>query len=127
VTLVGVMFALALAMWTIAPAVVLWFAPRFVAGHELAYLLTLVGVAVVMMALGAVLVGLNRIYCRLMAIAQGRGRPSAWLRPLCNNNEGRLPSGVLDAVVVTSVLAALLAFAVWFVFFAECHGGSCGS
>jgi hypothetical protein len=123
---VGVgMFVCALAMWTLIPTLILWIAPKFLAGHQLAYPLTLLGVIAAMVLLGVVLGRLNQLYCRLMDIAQGRGRPSAWRRPLCNDNEGRLQGGVLDAILVTSVTVAAVAMSVWFVFFAECTGGAC--
>jgi hypothetical protein len=119
------MFVSALAMWTLIPGIVLWIAPKFLAGHQLAYPLTLLGVCAAMVVLGVFLGRLNRLYCRLMAVAQGRGRPAAWRRPLCNDNEGRLQGGVLDAILVTSVTVAAITMSVWFIFFAECSGGGC--
>ena len=119
------MFVCALALWTLVPGAVLWAAPRFLAGHEYAMALTLAGVVVAMVLLGSVLARLNHLYCRLMAIAEARGRPSAWRRPLCNDNEGRLPTGVLDTILVSSVMVAIVALSVWFFTFADCTSGSC--
>jgi hypothetical protein len=125
VTVAVSMFAFALAIWTLIPALVLWIAPKFLLGHQLAVPLTLGGVVAAMVVLGLVLSRLNRLYCRLMSIAEARGRPSAWRRPLCNDNEGRLPSGIMDTILVTSVMAAAGALGVWFFFIADCSGGSC--
>ena len=118
------MFVFALAMWTAVPALVLWVAPKFLAGHELAVPLTLGGVIAAMVLLGVVLARLNRVYCRLMSIAEGRGRP-AWRRPLCNDNEGRLPSGIMDTILVSSVMVAIGTLLVWFFFVADCSSGTC--
>ena len=119
------MFVFALAMWTAVPALVLWVAPTFLAGNQLAVPLTLAGVIAAMVLLGVVLHRLNHLYCRLMSIAEARGRPSAWRRPLCNDNEGRLPSGIMDTILVTSVMAAIGTLLVWFFFVADCSGASC--
>jgi hypothetical protein len=123
---VGVaMFACALALWTVIPAAVLFVVPRLFAGQDAAYLVTLVGVAGAMVVAGRGLVRLNHLYCRLMGIAEGRGKPPAWRRPLCNDQEGRCSGGVLDAILVASVIAAAIALAVWLLFFGECYGGGC--
>ena len=125
ITVGVVMFAAAFAMWTVIPAMVLWVAPKFLLGNELAVPLTLGGVVVAMVVLGMALARLNRLYCRLMSIAEARGRPSAWRRPLCNDNEGRLPSGIMDTILVSSVMAAIGALGVWFFFVADCSGATC--
>jgi hypothetical protein len=125
IAVAAAMFACAMALWTLVPGAVLWAAPRFLAGHEYAMALTLAGVVVAMGLLGSVLARLNRLYCRLMSIAEGRGRPSAWRRPLCNDDEGRLPTGVLDRILVSSVMVAIVALVVWWVALAECTSGSC--
>jgi hypothetical protein len=121
----AVMFAFAFAMWTLIPALVLWIAPQFLLGSELAVPLTVAGVVVAMVALGFGLARLNRLYCRLMCIAEQRGRPSAWRRPLCNDNEGRLQGGLIDTVLVSSVMAAIVALGAWFFFVADCSSGTC--
>ena len=121
----AVMFVCAFAMWTVIPAMVLWVAPKFLLGHQFAVPITLGGVAGAMMVLGFALARLNRLYCRLMCISEQRGRPSAWRRPLCNDNEGRIQGGVLDTVLVSSVMAAVIALGVWFFFVADCSGASC--
>jgi hypothetical protein len=119
------MFVFALAMWTLIPALVLYIAPKFLLGQQFAVPLTLLGVVAAMVLLGLVLSRLNHLYCRLMSIAEGRGRPSAWRRPLCNDNEGRLPSGIMDTILVTSVMAAVGTLGVWFFFVADCSGATC--
>jgi hypothetical protein len=82
-------------------------------------------VGAAMLAATLALVRLNSLYCRLMGIAERHARPPAWRRPLSNVDEGRLSGGILDVIMVVSVLAATVAIAVWFLFFAECYGGGC--
>jgi hypothetical protein len=120
-----VMFVCAFAMWTVIPGAVLWAAPKFLLGHQFAVPITLAGVVGAMVVLGVALARLNRLYCRLMCIAEQGGRPSAWRRPLCNDNEGRMQGGAMDTILVSSVMAAILALGVWFFFLADCSSGSC--
>lgn len=120
------MFVCAFALWTVAPAWVLWVIPWVVGtGSSVLPALVIGGVVVVGIALGKVLAILNELYCRIIERENRPGLDAPWRRPLCNTNEGRRPTGLLEAVLVASALTAAVTFAVWFLFFARCAGGAC--
>jgi hypothetical protein len=126
VTVGTAMFVCAFALWTVAPAWVLWVIPWVVGtGSSVLPALVIGGVVVVGIALGKVLAILNELYCRIIQSEKAPGLDASWRRPLCNAEEGRRPTGLLEAVLVSSALTAAITLAVWFLFFAKCAGGAC--
>ena len=126
------MFVCAFALWTAAPAVVFWVVPRLsgsgswlLDGADWAPVLAVAGAVAGALLLGQLLAKLNGLYCRLTAREFRPGLDAAWRRPLCNAEEGTRESGLLEAVVVSSVITAVVAFVVWFFFIAECTAAGC--
>ena len=128
------MFVCAFALWTVAPAVVFWLVPRLsgsgsglLDGADFAPVLAVAGALAGALALGQALAKLNALYCRLAAREFHPALDAAWRRPVCNESEGRREPGILEAILVSSVLTASVAFVVWFFFIAECTAGGCAS
>ena len=125
------MFVLAFALWTVAPAVVFWVLPRIVGsgslldGGSTLPVLAIAGAIGSVLLLGQALAKLNALYCRLIKLEHAPGLSASWRRPLCNENEGRREPGILEAVLVSSVLTATVGFVVWFFFIAECTAAGC--
>ena len=126
------MFVCAFALWTVAPAVVFWLVPRIAGpgsslldGGTTAPLLAVAGAIAGALVLGQLLAKLNGLYCRLTAREYRPALEAAWRRPLCNTEEGKLETGLLEVVTVASVIAAAVGFRVWFFFIAECTAAGC--
>ena len=126
------MFLCAFALWTVAPAVVLWLVPRLsgsgswlLHGANWAPAVAVIGALAGALVLGQALAKLNAFYCRLTARQFRPALGDAWRRPLCNVEEGRRETGLLEAVMVSSVITAVIAFVVWFFFIAECTAAGC--
>lgn len=84
------------------------------------YLIVIAGIAVSIALLAMALARLNRAYGR---IASGGEEEVVrvrmpWHRSMRGEDDSRPPRSVLDVVMVCSVSAALLVFAVWFFFLA---------
>jgi hypothetical protein len=126
------MFVCAFALWTVAPAVVFWLVPRLSGSGSalldkgsLAPLLAVVGALALVVLLGQGLARLNGVYCRLIEREFHPGLDAAWRRPLCNAEEGKRETGLLEVVMVSSVLTAGVAFVIWFFFIAQCTAAGC--
>lgn len=84
------------------------------------YMLVIAGIAVSIALLAVGLARLNRAYGRLASGGEEevvRVR-MPWHRSMRGEDDSRPPRSVLDVVMVWSVAAALLVFAVWFFFLA---------
>ncbi len=128
----ALMFACAFALWTVAPAVVFWVVPRIsgsgswlLDGADWAPVLAVVGALAGALLLAQLLAKLNALYCRLTAREFRPALEDAWRRPLCNAEEGKRETGLLEAVMVSSVITAAAAFVIWFFFIAECSAAGC--
>ena len=126
------MFVCAFALWTLAPAVVFWVVPRIsgsgswlLDGADWAPVMAVVGALAGALLLGQLLAKLNALYCRLTEREFRPALDAAWRRPLCNAEEGKRETGLLEAVTVSSVITAAIAFVVWFFFIAECTAAGC--
>ncbi len=126
------MFVCAFALWTVAPVVVFWLVPRLSESGPSTLetgshvpLLTLVGALALAVLLAQLLARLNAVYCRLIEREFHPGLDAAWRRPLCNAEEGKRETGLLEVVMVSSVITAAIAFVVWFFFIAECTAAGC--
>jgi hypothetical protein len=81
------------------------------------YLLVLIGLPVGMAVVGKALGALNRAHIRLTGAEVDDYRP-AWTRSMRAERKTERRGGVLDRVMIVSVVVAALAFAVWFFGFA---------
>jgi hypothetical protein len=81
------------------------------------YLLVLIGLPIGMAVIGKGLGALNRAHIRLTGAEVDRYRPG-WTRSMRGERQVDRRGGVLDRVMIISVMAAGLAFAVWFFGFA---------
>jgi hypothetical protein len=82
------------------------------------YLLILVGLPVGMAIIGKLLGWLDRLHSRLTGRVDERRRPAAWMRSLRAERGSTRSTGVLDRVMLISVILAVAVFAVWFFGFA---------
>jgi hypothetical protein len=82
------------------------------------YLLILIGLPVGMAVIGKLLGWLDRLHSRLTGRVDERRRPAAWMRSLRAERVSTRRTGVLDRVMLVSVVLAVVAFAVWFFGFA---------
>jgi hypothetical protein len=117
-------------IWTGAPLLALWVGSRTAGSHALS--MTAVGVVVVVLialvvALTALLGRINARYDRLAGRVAER-RVSPWMRSMRGEREdyvrARHATSAIEHVVVWTVGVAVVAFDVWFFFFA---GSSIGS
>ena len=81
------------------------------------YLLIILGLPVGMAVVGKVLGWLDRLHGRLTGRHEERHR-AAWLRSMRAERTSSRRGGVLDTVMIVSVVLALVAFGVWFFGFA---------
>jgi hypothetical protein len=81
------------------------------------YLLVLVGLPIGMAVIGKGLGALNRAHIRVTGAETDAYRPG-WTRSMRGERKVERRNGVLDRVMIISVVAAGVAFAVWFFGFA---------
>jgi hypothetical protein len=115
---------LAINLWTGAPLFALWVGSKVVGQKQLtvqAVFIVVLVLGVLVFAMAVALVRLNAIYDRLI------GRPAreprlTWLRSMRAEGRDELDRQVgitaLERIVVVTVWAAVIAFVVWFFFFA---------
>jgi hypothetical protein len=115
----------AINIWTGAPLLSLWVGSRVQgsSGVSMTALFVVVLVlAVLVFALGSLLTWLNALYDDLVGRAPTRER-HPWLRSLSAEREAEVKRerGVtgVERIVIFSVVAAVLAFEIWFFFFAK--------
>lgn len=113
-----------LAMWIANPLLWLWVTSRLHSGVAPSigpYALMLVGIVVTCVALGKGLSQLDRHYARITGSSPTVRVIAAWRRSLRGGRslrretDGRRAVSVLDVIMVLSVVAAVLAFSVWYV------------
>jgi hypothetical protein len=81
------------------------------------YLLILIGLPVGMAIVGKLLGWLDRLHGKLTGRREERRRAS-WLRSMRAERTSTVRGGVLDKVMIVSVVLAVIAFSVWFFGFA---------
>jgi hypothetical protein len=109
-------------LWIGSPIFWLWLASQMQKDTQAAgfgpYMVVLFGIAITAVVLAKMLQMLNRAY----GVVSGEGEPvrviMPWHRSLRGENEGRAPRTVLDVVMVVSVAIGMVAFGIWFFFFA---------
>jgi hypothetical protein len=108
-------------MWIGVPVVWLWLASQLTQESQPnggIYVFVGVGILLSMAGMGWLLSRLNRMHVDFTGRSRGSVVRRGWLRAE-QGEQGPAPSaGVLDTIVVVSVVIALLVFLVWFFFFA---------
>jgi hypothetical protein len=119
--LILLMVALSLALWAAIPLGWLWIGSHLTESQEpsdTVYFVIGTGILGSMAGVGYLLVRLNRLYMRLLAVGGGQRVHVAWLKSL-RTSEEQHDHGVLDLIMIGSALTAILAMAVWFFAFAR--------
>ncbi len=115
--LVCLMVLAALSMWTAIPLGWVWIGSQVSAGQAPSggpYMVVLFGVVTSILLMSWVLGRLNRVYVHLTGERTvGAIRPR-WLKSLRDSEAPRANPTVLEAVIVTSVVLAILAMTIWF-------------
>jgi hypothetical protein len=115
--LVVVMVLAALSMWTAIPLGWVWVGSQVSEGQAPSggpYMVVLIGVVTSILIMSWVIGRLNRLYVHLTGertVAPIRPR---WLKSLRDSEAPRANPTVLEVVIVTSVILAILAMTVWF-------------
>lgn len=121
VLLIGVMAIGSIVMWLAIPVFWLWLASRLVTSSQPAlgpYLMVIVGIPTSMVVVGKLLSKLNRVYGEVTGTTPQVRVRMPWHRSMRGERDGSHPRTILDVVMVCSVSAALLLFAIWFFLFA---------
>ncbi len=115
---VAVMVLGAFSMWTVIPFAWLWIASML--SHTQApsggpYMIVFFGIVCSIIAMSWVLSRLNRLYIRITGSDHLPSRYlPAWRKSLSDERERPQGMSVLETVILTSVVLAALAMAVWF-------------
>ena len=123
--LIALMALGSVSLWVLNPLLWFWITSHLQSQAGQAqmgpYVLLLVGVLATAVVLAKALAALNRRYARLIGAEPTVRIIVPWRRSLRDarhggsEDPGRVPVNVLDVVMVLSVLAALVAFVVWYV------------
>jgi hypothetical protein len=123
--LIALMAAGSISLWVLNPLLWFWITSHLQSQAGQAqmgpYVLLLVGVLLTAVALAKGLAALNRWYGRLIGAEPTVRIIVPWRRSLRDarhggrEDPGRVPVNVLDVVMVLSVLAAIVAFSVWYI------------
>jgi preprotein translocase subunit Sec61beta len=120
--LIALMALGSLVLWIGSPIGWLWIASQMQTDSKGAglgpYMVVLIGIAVTAVALAKGLQWLNRLYSTVVGADEPVRIVLPWHRGLRGENEGKAPRTVLDVVMVISVSIGVVAFAIWFFFFA---------
>jgi len=109
-------------LWIASPIGWLWIASQMQTDSSSKgfgpYLVVLFGIAITAVAMAKALQKLNEAY----STVSGQDEPvrviMPWHRSMRGEDEGRAPRTVLDVVMVVSVGIGMVAFGIWFFFFA---------
>ena len=82
------------------------------------YLLVFIGLPVGMAVIGKLLGYLDRAHSRLTGRTEDKRQSAAWLRSMRGERTSTRRGGVLDKVMIISVICAGILFAIWFFAFA---------
>lgn len=121
VLIVALMALGSIVLWIGIPLFWVWVASRLSASSQPTlgpYVLILVAIPVSMFLLGRMLARLNGVYGSITGRAPTMRVALPWMRSMRGERSSPRPATVLDIVMVSSVLVALLTIAVWFFAFA---------
>lgn len=113
-------------IWTGAPLLAIWVGSRVATtgGPSMSAIVIVLGVlSALVFLLAFLLTRLNAAYDRLTGRDTGARRTTAWLRSMGDERQQfarrRVETSPIERVVTVSVVAAVLAFEIWFFFFAR--------
>ena len=115
--LVCLMVLAALSMWTVIPLGWVWIASQLSEGQAPSggpYMVVLFGVVTSILIISWVLGRLNRVYVHLTGERTVASIRPRWLKSLRDSEAPRANPTVLEVVIVTSVILAILSLTVWF-------------
>ena len=115
--LVVLMIAAALSMWTVIPLGWVWVGSQVSSGQAPAggpYMVVLVGIVLSILLISWLLGRLNRIYMHLTGSNTVEPIRPAWLKSLRDSEAPRGNPTVLETVIVTSVVLAIVSMTAWF-------------
>jgi hypothetical protein len=121
--LIALMLIGSLALWLGDPVLWLWITSRLQSTQASMgpYALMLVGITLTAVVLGKGLARLNRLYARVTGIAPTVRIVVPWRRSMrdarhggSDDEDARVPVGLLEVVMVVAVVIALCSLAVWF-------------
>jgi hypothetical protein len=121
--LIALMLIGSLALWLGDPALWLWITSRLQSTQPSMgpYALMLVGITLTAVVLAKGLARLNRLYARVIGTAPTVRIVVPWRRSMRDARHGgsddedtRVPVGLLEVIMVVAVVIALCALAVWF-------------
>jgi hypothetical protein len=115
--LVAAMVIAALSMWTAIPLGWVWIGSRISKSQDPAggpYMVVIVGIVISILLISWLLSGLNRLYVHLTGSRTVEPIRPAWLKSLRDSEGYRPYPTVLETVIVTSVILAILAMTAWF-------------
>jgi hypothetical protein len=119
--LVVAMVVAALSMWTVIPLGWVWIGSRISKTQDPAggpYMVVLVGIVVSILVISWLLGRLNRLYVHLTGTNTVAPLRPAWLKSMRDDRGMPRQPTVLETVIVTSVILAVVAMAGWFLFLA---------
>jgi hypothetical protein len=112
----------AFSMWTVIPFGWVWIGSKISHSQQPSggpYMVVFVGIVTSICAMAWLLARLNRLYARITGSSRLPGRYlPAWKKSLSEERVTAPGMSVLEAVILTSVLLAGLAMAIWFFFLA---------
>jgi hypothetical protein len=122
--LVALMLAGSLALWIGDPVLWMWITSRLESGTQPSmgpYGLMILGIALTAVAIGKALSRLQRYYAVVTGTAATVRIILPWRRSLrdarhggSDDEDGRVPVGLLDVMMVVAVVIAVVALVVWF-------------
>ena len=119
----GVMLVLAFSLWTVIPLAWIWIGSHISSTQAPSagpYMLTFFGIVISIVTVAIALSWLNGVFARLMGTTDVRRLyPRAeWMRSLSDERRHVRTWTVMEAVIVVSLVSAVLAMVVWFFFVA---------
>jgi hypothetical protein len=120
VVLIGLILVGSIMLWLGIPVGWILLASKLSDRYPRIYILALIFCPITMILFGWVLVRVNGVYLALFPEPEQRGRRGreAWMQSVGADTSTRKPLPVLETCMSISVALAILAFIVWFFFFA---------
>jgi hypothetical protein len=115
--LVAAMVIAALSMWTVIPLGWVWVGSQVSNGQAPAggpYMVVLVGIVISILLVSWVLGRLNQVYLHLTGSNTVEPIRPPWLKSLRDSEAPKGYPSVLETVIVTSVILAILSMTAWF-------------
>jgi hypothetical protein len=114
--IVVAMLIAALSLWTVIPLTWIWIGSRlsdtqFPSGGP--YMIVLVGIVLSILVIAWLIGRLNRLYVRVTGDNRMSSMRPVWLRSMRDEDRHTGPT-VVEAVIVGSVIVAVLALVLWF-------------